>query len=149
MAFTSVKNDGGLMKEGEYEVFVSAAEETETKTGKPCIKFDFVVRQDVEQPYQRKHIFKNFYPDDSGNYPADKIGKYASSMGIAPGEEFELEDLVGKDCVLVIKHFTGDDGQTRACILYTKESKAGESIQTLAPQPEYAELEEDDGDLPF
>lgn len=149
--FKSVENDGGLMAKGDYEVYVKSAEETTTaRTGNPCIKFDFVVRSDVEQPYQNKHIFKNFYPDrDTGAYPADKIGKYANSLGIEKGQEFELEDLVGRNCLLHISHFTGKDGITRECIFYTAPSKAEPYMAPMEPAPQYDPIDEDDGMLPF
>ena len=49
MGFKSVKNDGGLMKAGDYEVYLKACGYGMTKTGSECSKFDFVVREDVEQ----------------------------------------------------------------------------------------------------
>lgn len=148
--FKSVENDNGLMAQGDYEVYVKSAQETETKMGNPCIKFDFVVRSDVEQPYQNKHIFKNFYPDRQTNaYPAEKIGKYANSLGIEKGQEFELEDLVGRNCILHISHYTGNDGVTRECIFYTAPSKAEPYMAPMEPAPQYAPIEEDDSLLPF
>lgn len=150
--FKSVENDGGLMAQGDYEVYVKAAEETTTKNGNPCIKFDFVVRSDVEQPYQNKHIFKNFYPNrDTGAYPADKIGKYANALGIEKGQEFELDDLVGRNCIIHISHFTGDDGVTRECIFYTAPSKVEPYMAPMDPAPQNFELLDDDGEevLPF
>ena len=80
MGFKSVENTGGLMAEGDYEVICLVAKEGETKGGTPVIKFDFQVRSDVEQKYQRKHVFKSFYRDnETGEWPEDKIGKYANS----------------------------------------------------------------------
>ena len=146
MAFTAVENnDGnGLMKEGEYEVFVKDAKITRTKTsGLECVAFEFVVRDDVEQPYQRKHIFKNFYRDDNGNWPLEKIGKYASSMGVKAGDEFELQDLWGANLIVVIKHYTGSDGTERECVFYTKPTQNPIEIGAL----ESVEL--DDEDVPF
>lgn len=149
--FKSVENDGGLMAQGDYEVYVKSAQETETKMGNPCIKFDFVVRSDVEQPYQNKHIFKNFYPDYlTGAYPAEKIGKYANSLGIEKGQEFELEDLVGRNCILHISHFTGQDGVTRECIFYTAPSKVEPYMAPMEPTPQTETmLDDDDSLLPF
>jgi len=63
MAFKSCENTGanGCMREGDYEVMlISCAETTTRTTGAPTIAFDFRVRDDVEQSYQGKHIFKNF-----------------------------------------------------------------------------------------
>lgn len=149
MGFKSVENDGGLMAEGDYEVICLKAEETETKGGYPCIKFDFQVRSDVEQKYQRKHIFKSFFQDDNGEWPAERIGKYANSMGIPKGEEFELSDLEGKCLILHMKPYTGKDGTTRDSINYTKPTAAGqygEAPQQAAPAG-YTAVE--DEELPF
>ena len=40
MGFKSVKNDGGMMKPGDYEVFVKECGYSVTKNGNDCIKFD-------------------------------------------------------------------------------------------------------------
>lgn len=150
MGFKSVKNGGGMMKPGDYEVFVKSCEYTLTRNNNECIKFDFVVRADVEQEYKNKHIFKNFYPDRStGEYNADKIGKFANSLGIEPGTDFELDDLVGRNCILHIGRFTGDDGVERECIQYTKQSATESFVQELPTSMDFQQLPEDDEVLPF
>ena len=90
-------------------------------------------------------------PDrDTGEYDADKIGKYANALGIEPGTDFELDDLVGRNCILHMEPFEGNDGVTRDCIRYLKPSKA-ESFVTPAPASveEFKQLDESDDDLPF
>lgn len=151
MAFKSYENDGGLMIEGDYECILVKCVETTTKTsGMPVIAFDFQVRADVEQKYQRKHIFRNFYQDrDTGEWPTEKIGKLANALGVPKGESFELEELVGRCCILHMKPFTGSDGVTRDTIFYAASTKAGQAVQSApasAPQG-YEEVE--DEDLPF
>lgn len=148
MRFTSVKNDGGgLMKEGDYEVILVRCEETTTKTSNlPVIAFDFQVRQDVEQPYQRKHIFRNFYQDSlTGKWPMDKIGKLANSLGITEEEDFDLEDLVGRCCILHMKPFTGQDGVARDTVYWSAPTKAGQMIQ----EPAGSFVEVEDEEVPF
>ena len=49
MGFKAVKNDGGLMKAGDYECYLKACGYGTTKNGHDCIKFDFVVLEDFEQ----------------------------------------------------------------------------------------------------
>lgn len=150
MGFKSVENDSGLMQEGEYEVYVHDCCETKTKSsGMDCIKFDFVVRADVDQKYKNKHIFKNFYKDkETGEWPNEKIGKYANALGIEKGTEFDLDDLIGRNCRAVIRHFTGGDGVKREAIFYLKPSSAGEYIAKL-PGSDLTELDDLDEDLPF
>ena len=150
MSFKSYENDGGLMAEGDYEVICLKAVETSTKnTGMPVIAFDFQVRSDVEQKYQRKHIFKNFYQDDEGNWPAEKIGKMANALGVPKGESFELADLTGRCCILHMKPFKGTDGVERDAIFYAKPTAAGQMV-LQAPETVnqgYEEVSEED--LPF
>lgn len=149
-SFRSVENTSGLMAEGEYECYVKSCGFTETKSGNPCIKFDFVVRSDVPQQYQNKHIFKNFYPDHAtGQYPNDKIGRYANALGIAKDTEFELDDLIGRSCIVRISHFKGDDGQTRECIFYLAPSKVEPYMTDISTVSQYEELSDEDDDVPF
>ena len=149
MSFKSYENDGGLMAEGDYEVICLKAVETSTKnTGMPVIAFDFQVRSDVDQKYQRKHIFKNFYQDQEGKWPAEKIGKLANALGVPKGEDFELADLTGKCCILHMKPFVGNDGVERDAIFYTKPTAAGQMVKEAQPTAQgYTEV--DDDDLPF
>lgn len=154
MAFKSYENSGAnqAMVEGDYEVILVKCCETSTKTsGIPVIAFDFQVREDVEQKYQRKHIFKNFYQDrETYEWPMEKIGKFANALGVPKDSEFELEDLVGKCCILHMRPFTGDDGVARDAIFYSAPTKVGQMIQSLPTIDEgYVEVDDDAGDLPF
>lgn len=146
--FKSYENNGGLMAEGDYEVYVQDCKETTTKNGYPCIKFEFVVRNDVDQKYKGKHIFKSFFKNDNDEWPFEKIGKYANALGIAKDTEFFLEDLIGRNCIVHISHYTGDDGTERECIFYTAPSKV-EPYMAAPPAQAYDELEDTDGALPF
>lgn len=147
--FKAVENNGGgLMKEGDYEVVLVKCEETTTKTTyTPVIAFDFQVRSDVEQPYQKKHIFKNFYQDkNTGEWPADKIGKLANALGVEKGQDFDLPDLVGRCCILHMKPMMGNDGIERDTIFWSAATKAGQMIQE-AEAGGFTEV--DDEEIPF
>lgn len=149
MAWKSYENTGGLMAEGDYEVICLAAEEGETKGGIPCIKFDFQVRSDVPQKYQKKHIFKSFFKDDdTDEWPVEKIGRYANSMGVPKGEEFELKDLIGKCLILHMKPYTGRDGVERDSINYTAPTKAGQYGAPPTTAAGYTTVDPDE-ELPF
>lgn len=152
MAFKSYENEQNQpMAEGDYECILVKCCETSTKsTGMPIIAFDFQVREDVEQRYKRKHIFKNFYVDqETNNWPMEKIGRFANALGVPKDEEFELADLVGKCCILHMRPFTGNDGVARDAIFYTAPTKAGQLVTTLPTAGDgYVEVENDD-DLPF
>lgn len=136
------------MPEGDYEVICLQAVETSAKTtGNPMIKFDFQVRSDVEQAYQRKHIFKNFFQDDNGQWPGEKIGKFANALGIPKDETFELADLEGRCCILHMRPFV-KDGVERDIIFYSAPTKAGQMVQA-APAAAQGYEEVDDEEIPF
>lgn len=149
MAFKSYENtgaDSNTMLEGDYEVQLVNAGETQTRASAiPCIAFDFVVREDVDQRYKRKHIFKNFFMDDCGEYPVEKIGKIANALGIPQGQEFDLGDLIGLCCILHIKPYKKQDGTMIDTIYYAKTTEAGQLIQTATNDF----IEVDDEELPF
>lgn len=149
MSFKSCKNTGGgVLPEGDYEVICLQAVETSAKTtGTPMIKFDFQVRSDVEQAYQRKHIFKNFFQDDNGQWPGEKIGKFANALGIPKDESFELADLEGRCCILHMKPYV-KDGVERDSIFYSAPTKAGQMVQA-APTAAQGYEEVDDEEIPF
>lgn len=152
MAFKSYENSGsneGVMLEGDYEVQLVKCAEGVTKTsGVPCIDFDFVVRSDVVQKYQRKHIFKKFYKDDRGLWPNEKIGKLANALGIAKDQEFELYELVGRCCILHMKPFARSDGTMFDSIYYSAQTKVGQIIQSAPTNEEFTPIDYDD-ELPF
>lgn len=150
MAFKAYENDGGLMVEGDYEVICLKAVETTTRTtGAPVIALDFQVRTDVEQKYQRKHIFKNFYQDEKGAWPVEKIGKLANALGIEKGAEFEISDLVGRCCILHMRPFRGNDGVERDAIFYAKQTKAGQAVNVLEAGSADGFEEVTDEEMPF
>lgn len=149
MAFKSYENtgsDSNTMLEGDYEVQLVNCRETKTRTSLiPCIEFDFVVRDDVDQRYRRKHIFKNFFRNDNGEWPVEKIGKIANALGIPQGQEFDLSDLIGLCCILHIKPYKRQDGTMVDTIYYAKSTEAGQLVQTASNN--FTEV--DDEDLPF
>lgn len=149
MAFKSYENtgsDSNTMLEGDYEVQLVNCRETKTRTSLiPCIEFDFVVRDDVDQRYRRKHIFKNFFKNDNGEWPVEKIGKIANALGIPQGQEFDLSDLIGLCCILHIKPYKRQDGTMIDTIYYAKSTEAGQLVQMASN--DFTEITEDD--LPF
>ena len=122
MAFKSCAKS--LRPEGEYECICHACKQTETLRGEPVIQMEFIIRTDIEQPCAGQHIFKSFYTDENGAWPDSKIGRYANSLGIPDGEDFELSDLSGRCCVVVTRHFDAADGTKKECIFFTKPSVA-------------------------
>lgn len=149
MLFKSVRNDSGPMPKGEYEVYVKDCGFAETKGGTECIKFEFVVRSDVVQECQNRHMFKQFYRDrDTNRWPMDKIGKYANTLGIQEEQDFELAELIGRNCIMVVSHYQDEKtGDLRDFIYYLKPSKADSYV--TPPPGNFEDIDDDDGELPF
>ncbi len=146
------ENDFGPMEEGNYEVILKDAKYTQTQSGIPCISFDWVVRNDVEQKYKNKHIFKRYYQDDKGNWPVDKLSKAAYGLGVPEGADFDVDDLVGKTCRVHVKPFTFTDGsgneRTIDSITNYTASENGQLVQTVEKKDdEFVNVE--DEELPF
>lgn len=141
-------NDFGPMEEGNYEVILKDAKYTHTQSGIPCIFFDWVVRNDIEQKYKNKHIFKRYYQDDEGNWPADKLSKAAIALGVPEGADFDVDDLVGKTCRLHIKPYTLKDGRVVDSITNYTPSEGEQLVQTVGKHGnEFVQVDEEE--LPF
>lgn len=121
MAFKSYAKT--LRPEGEYECILNICRQTETLRGDPVIEFDFLIRTDVDQACAGQHIYKRFFTENDGSWPEAKIGRYANALGVPDGEEYELHDLNGRCCTVVVKHFEKEDGTKAECIFYTKPSE--------------------------
>lgn len=61
-----------------------------------------------------------------------------------------LDDLIGRNCIVHISHFTGDDGVTRECIYYVATSKVTPYIGEAPDGSDIIPDEElNDDPLPF
>lgn len=81
----SKAQQGNEIKDGAYEVVVNKAVENATKSGAEFIDIDLIVRNDVDQPFQNKHIFPKIWK-------AKATGKYNESMIMAIAQALQLED---------------------------------------------------------
>lgn len=155
----SVSNDFGIIDKGEYEAYVSDCGFSQTKSGEEFISFEFTIRSDIQQKFKNRRKSKAFFKDfETKDYAKNTNGEYkfceyATRLGIAPGKGFELEDLIGKNCVIVINHYKDKNtGETKDCIFYIKPSKEEGVVKTLgnAVDDELEEYDDEfDGDLPF
>lgn len=117
-------NNRTAIPEGKYECVCVSCQQKESQKGTPYIEFEFLIRNDVEQAAKGRHIFKKFFKDDNGQWPEAKIGKYANSLGVPVGEDFEYWQLRGMFCIVAVKNYTDDDtGEIRDCVYFTAPSK--------------------------
>lgn len=81
----SKAQQGNEIKDGTYEVVVNKAVENATKSGAEFIDIDLIVRNDVQQSFQNKHIFPKIWK-------AKATGKYNEGMIMAIAQALQLED---------------------------------------------------------
>lgn len=120
MAFNldfSKKSQGGEIKDGSYEVIVNRANEDATPGGSEYIELDLVVRNDVDQPYQNKHIFaKVWKAKATGQYNEGRIMAIADALQLQDGAEYNslqdlLDDFAMKVANVTIKSEPSQDGK--------------------------------------
>lgn len=106
----SKAQQGNEIKDGTYEVVVNKAVENATKSGAEFIDIDLIVRNDVDQPFQNKHIFAKIWKAKAtGNYNEGMIMAIAQALGLEDGktynglEEF-FADMVLKPVRVTVKN---------------------------------------------
>jgi hypothetical protein len=60
---------------GEYECFVSKVETTTTSTNKPMLKVTLTVRDDIEQPGQKRKFFDNMVEQENMMWKFNQVAK--------------------------------------------------------------------------
>lgn len=97
-----------VVPEGEYEAMVSNVRGMKGNHG-PMVRMDFVLRghEDIDghsvSGVASKRLSEN-----------TKLGRWVSAIlgrTIEVGEEVQANDLLHKDCRVVVRHRTGDDGR--------------------------------------
>lgn len=154
LVFNSTANKGGNggnrsnapMVEGDYEVQMIKAEEKTSQSGTTYLSVEFVVREDVEQHYKKRHIWRAYFKDENGQYNADQLGRLINAFGIPEGQSADLEALVGGCCMVHVKPYTGKSGRTSDSVSYYKPTKVGQLIKSFN---EFSEVDDDSDGLPF
>lgn len=121
------------IKDGEYEVEIESAEETEIPTTHtPKLKFVYTIRSDVEQGFQGRKIFEDWFKmRDTHDYNKKRLRQIIGATKRAePTQSFAtlkevLDFLVGKQVVVNVKN--EDDSyngitRTKLNVKFYKES---------------------------
>lgn len=149
-ANTNGEHTNAPMVEGDYEVqLINAEEKIGGNSGKPYLRFEFVVREDVDQRYRKHHIWRSYFKGEDGQYDMDKIGHMASMLGVPEGVKIDLADLPGRCCLVHVKPYKNPkSGRESDSIQWYAPTKAGQIIKSL---DQFTEVDEDDPDnqLPF
>lgn len=97
MAFTLdfSKADEGNVADGTYETVVSTVTEDTAGTGNEFLKFDLIVRNDVDQKFKNSHIFQPVYRSkETGKYPQGRLMAIAKAAGLVDGKSYnDFEDF--------------------------------------------------------
>lgn len=151
MNFTSVENKQGFsdnMVEGDYEAQLINAGEKTGRSGVTYLEFEFVVREDVEQRYKKKHVWRSYFKNENDEYDAERIGKIVSALGVPVGVNIEVEDLVGRCCIIHVKPYKSTKtGRTSDSIQWYAKTKVGQLIKSFDQFTEVSKDEEEG--LPF
>lgn len=124
--FTYDPNQAGggfeALPEGEYEVLISKAEPTTSKTsGAPMIKVELTVRGDVEQEGAKRKVFDNVVFSEKAMFKVHQIAGIAGVQAAANIDDFASQ-LYGKSVRIKTKN-EEYQGKTNAKVHYYMESK--------------------------
>jgi hypothetical protein len=95
-----------MIAEGEYEVVISDAEVTESKSGNPMLKMTLTVRNDVAQPHKKQKLWDNLVVTEKAMFRFQQVSK---AVGIPQGKDFKsLEEfrnaVIYKPLRVLVKH---------------------------------------------
>lgn len=92
MSFLKVNHEqagGGdyeMVAEGEYEVVISDAEVTESKSGNPMLKLTVTIRNDVKQPHRKQKLWDYLVATEKAMF---KFHIVAKAVGLPNGKDFK------------------------------------------------------------
>ena len=133
-----VKDTKNLVKEGNYEAIIERVEVKTTPNGKNKLSVAFRIRDDVEQPYGNKWMFKDIWEEreNPGVFNRKQINQLLGTQEIEDGREFaSIREIIGflEGAALIIHvgvefdNYMGEDVNT---VSYFKKSKAKSSTTT-------------------
>lgn len=115
--YDDVKDDYGLIPEGEYEAVIRNIEERTTKKGATGLNLSLVIRNDVEQSYKDRYLFCTYWkrkePTQADmqvqGYSFKQIMRLAKSAKLPSGKAYEnvkelCEDLLKRPLRVTVEH---------------------------------------------
>lgn len=175
--YTDVKEDtGGLIPKGEYEVIIKCSGEDVSMGGSMYINTTCVIRNDVEgQKYGNKYLWLEIWqrkePDAAdlacGGYSAKQINALSKAAGLPNNNKYESlaewGEALEHRCIRVkVEHetYNGKERVKTKFPVMTRfpecrhewdkpKAQMSDYAAPAAGYSDYAEIKEDDGDLPF
>lgn len=165
MGFTTDYNDvseQGIMPIGDYEMVISDMEMVTNSNGNTSIKTTLIVRNDLDQAYKNKNLWRNMWKAKQPNENDCKVGGFqfrqimemSKAAKLPTGVNYETLDdwfraLLHKPVRVTLKH-SEYNGKSREEISYVNETKFPECKHVFKVQPTIPEYSvEDDSTLPF
>lgn len=135
----------GLVKEGDYEAIVERIEVKTTPSGKNKLSVAFRIRDDVEQAYKNKWLFKDIWEekDNPGVFNRRQINQLLGTQKIEDGTEFSsINEIIRfmENATLVIHvgtEFNEWKGEEVNTISYYKKTKVVPQV-VVSPSDEPA-----------
>lgn len=178
MAFTvDHSRTNELKPAGKYEVIVDKVVERYTKNNTPYLNFTFTIRNDVENPVKGGKLFGALYKKKQptaadlavDGYSMAQVQTWCKAAKFANGRNFEnlaqvCEALVGALVIVQVKHeeYNGkmyervdslpEPTNHPDCKHQSKPTAAQQDTLPQGIKPDangYAELADDDSDVPF
>lgn len=135
----------GIVKEADYEAILERMERKTTPNGKNKLSVMWRIRNDVEQPYGNKCLFKDIWPekDNPDVFNRRTINQLLGTQQIQDGTEFEsINDIIKflENAPMII-HVTVEFDEWRGedvnSVAYFKKTK-------IVPQQVIQEQEEEE-----
>lgn len=133
--YSEVKEEYGLIPEGEYEVVIRNIEQRTTPNGSVGLSMSLVIRNDVDQKCKDRYVFHNLWkrrePTDADKqvqgYSFNQVMRLAKSAKLPSGKAFETvldlcEELMKRPIRITIEHETYNEKE-RENVKYINESK--------------------------
>lgn len=153
MAFSTDYSNVGLIAEGDYECVIAEAFSNSTKNGAEYFSVNFVIRDDVPQKYQKKHLFHSIWrkkeptADDMkiGGFSFGQIMALSKAAQLPNGKAYETLDELGNDlegrCVKVhVSHefneYYGEDRERVKWINKTEHPRENTAVQQTHQNPQ-------------
>ena len=93
---------------GIYEAKVFGMDYGQANTGTHCQNIEF---ENLGPTHEGRHMWPNLYLTEKASW---KFGGLCGAVEIAPTEELETKDLLGKSLRIGVKEVEGSDGSPRS-----------------------------------
>ncbi len=154
-----------LIPEGNWEVVVKEAKESETQSGRKNISIQLAVRNDLSQKYKNKIIFDTIWTkkDDNETYNMGNLQTVAKALDIPNGKSYNslqelLRDWLGKGAKVYVQHETYQEKTNARVKGWAKTDAPGinhvwkkeDSVGEVSKNSDFVDMQPiDDGDIPF